>query len=205
MNFPAARTHLCALILGLAQAVVATAQTAAPPGTPLIADGGAAPASGIPALVIEPGKNTVNAMQWISGCWQSISTRDGSTSNEIWLSPRAGTALGMGQTFRDTRNISWEAMRLYDEGETVKLWLRPGSRTESVLTLVAAGEKFATFSLKEGEIVTTLRYDRRSETQLAATLRIEQGGRNRGADYLFTRQECSAMYAPVASGPAAKQ
>jgi Domain of unknown function (DUF6265) len=154
--------------------------------------------------VIASGKRTVGGLAWMTGCWQTKSTRDGSTSNEIWLAARGGSMSGIGQTYGDNTSLSWEAMRIYEEGASVKLWLRPGHRKEQTLTLGAAGDGFAAFSAAEADTTTTLRYERKSPTEMAATFRREQGENRRGADYLFTKVDCAEIFAPVARDVVAK-
>ncbi len=176
--------------------MTATAQapTPAPASGPVSASEAAA---SIPAPVIAPGKNTVDAFQWMTGCWQAKSARDGATINETWLSPRGGSMLGIGQTFLDNKTLGWEAMRVYDEAGVVKLWLRPGLRNELTLTLEAAGDAFNAFSVKEGDATTKLRYERKSATEMLATFRLEQGENRRGADFLFAKVECAESFAPA--------
>lgn len=172
-------------LIALTLTGIATAQSVAPP-------------SAVPPPVIALGKNTVDAFPWLVGCWQAKSARDDSTINETWLSPRGGTLMGVGQTYMNGKTPGWEAMRMYDEAGTVKLWLRPGLRNELTLTLEAAGENFAAFLVKEGESTTKLRYERKSATELLATFRLEQGENRRGADFLFAKTECAEFFAPAA-------
>ncbi|MBC7709755.1 MAG: hypothetical protein H7203_06825 [Rhizobacter sp.] len=181
--------------------VATNAQSAAPAAGPVSASEAAA---SIPALVIAPGKNTVDALQWMTGCWQAKSARDGSTINETWLSPRGGSMLGTGQTFLDNKTLGWEAMRVYDEAGAVKFWLRPGLRNELTLTLEAAGDAFSAFSVTEGDTTTKLRYERKSATEMLATFRLEQGESRRGADFLFAKVECAESFAPIGKKVVAK-
>ena len=182
-----------------AVATAASAQTAAPkPAAEGVAVSASEAAAALPAPVIAPGKNTVEAFQWMTGCWQAKSARDGSTISETWLAPRGGTVLGIGQTYLDNKTLGWEAMRMYDEAGSVKLWLRPGARAELTLTLEAAGDAFNAFAVKEGDTTTKLRYERKSATEMLATFRLEQGESRRGADFLFAKVESAEQFAPVA-------
>jgi hypothetical protein len=160
--------------------------------------------SAVPVPVIAEGKGTVNAYSWMVGCWQATSARDGSIITETWLAPRGGNLLGIGQTVREGKTVAWEAMRLYDEGGGVKLWLRPGLRTELTFTLDGAGENFASFVAKEADGTTKLRYERKSPTEMVATFRLEQGENKRGADFAFNKVECTGFFAANAKDPAAK-
>ena len=182
------------LIASMVTGIAANAQMPMPMPAPSVA----AVVTEAAAAVIPAGKNTVDALPWMTGCWQSKATRDSSTINETWLSPRGGSMLGMGQTYLGGKTLGWEAMRVYDEAASVKLWLRPGARNELTMTLEAAGDNFAAFAVKEGETTTRLRYERKSPTELVATFRLEQGENRRGADFSFTKVECAESFAPAA-------
>lgn len=151
----------------------------------------------VPAAVAAPVKGSVNQLNWLVGCWQGKSSRDGSTMNETWFSPRGGSAMGLGMTYIDNKTISSEAMRLYDEGDSIKLSLRPAGRPEVTMTLDSIGGQYASFSVKDGEVTTQLRYQRKSDTALVATLRIEQRDSRRGADFSFDKTECAGFFLPV--------
>lgn len=191
--------YVTGIVATMTVAISASAQTAAPkPAAEGVAVSASEAAAAIPAPVIATGKNTVDAFQWMTGCWQAKSARDGSIISETWLSPRAGSMLGIGQTYLDSKTLGWEAMRVYDEAGAVKLWLRPGARAELTMTLEAAGDAFNAFSVKEGDTTTKLRYERKSATEMLATFRLEQGENRRGADFLFAKVECAEQFAALA-------
>ena len=144
-----------------------------------------------------PGKGSVSQLNWLAGCWQASSARDGSTISETWFSPRGGTVMGVGLTYRDDKTITSEAMRMYDEGDSVKLWLRPAGRADVTMTLDSIGDPFVAFSVKEGDVITKLRYEQKSATQMVATLRFETGENRRGADFGFSRVDCAASFLPA--------
>ena len=76
-------------------------------------------------------------------------------TNDIWLAARGGSMSGIGQTYGDNKSLSWEAMRIYEDGASVKLWLRPRHRKELTLTLEAAGDGFVAFSAVSDDSTTT--------------------------------------------------
>ena len=176
------RTITAALAAALLAATVAAQVPPVPP---------------VPATVAAPAKGSVNQLNWLVGCWQGTSSRDGSTMNETWFSPRGGRAMGVGLTYIDNKTMSSEAMSLYDEGDSIKLWLRPAGRADVTMTLDSIGSQFAAFSVKDGEVTTQLRYQRKSDTELVATLRIEQLGSRRGADFSFGKTDCAGFFLPV--------
>ncbi len=156
----------------------------------------AAQVSQVPVTPAEPAKGSVNQLNWLVGCWQGKSSRDGSTMNETWFSPRGGSVMGVGMAYIDNKTMSSEAMRLYDDGDSIKLLLRAAGRADVTMTLDSIGSRFAAFLVKDGEVTTRLRYQQKSDVELIATLRIEQGERRRGADYSFGKTDCAGLFSP---------
>ena len=140
---------------------------------------------------------SVNQLGWLTGCWQGRTERDGSTMNETWFSPRGNSAMGVGLTYLDGKTISSESMRMYDQGDSIKLSLHPAGRSEVTMNLESIGEKAVAFSVTEKEVTTKLRYEKKGEKEISATLRIEQGARGRGADYSFARVDCAVFFSPL--------
>ena len=70
------------------------------------------------------------------------------------------------------------------------------------MTLDHIGDKFVAFSVKENEITTRVRYEKKSETEMLATLRFEQGATRRGADFVFNRVDCAGFFLPAVNTPA---
>jgi len=170
----------------LALSAVAWAQA---PAAPVAAGSPAMPSADVPA------KGSVDKLGWLAGCWRANSLRDGSTINEIWLLPSAGTLMGLGQTYLESRTLGWEAMRIFDVGDSLKLWLRPGARPEMTMDLVEATPTAAGFAISEGDTTTKLRYERTNDTTLMATFRLIKGEDRRGADFSFNRVDCAGMFA----------
>lgn len=163
--------------------------TPAAPTAPAAATGAPMPAADVPA------KGAVDKLDWMVGCWRANSARDGSTISEVWLAPRVGTMMGLGQTYLESRTLGWEAMRIYDAGDSMKLWLRPGARPEMTMDLVEVAPMAAGFSITEGGTTTKLRYERTNDTTLLATFRLIKGEDRRGADFSFNRVDCTEMFA----------
>ena len=154
-----------------------------------------------PPTPTEAAKGSVNQINWLAGCWQGTSSRDGATINEIWFAPRGGGAMGVGLTYQGDKTSSSEAMRMYDEGDSIKFWVRPSGRAEATMTLDNIGDKFVAFSVKENEITTRVRYEKKSETEMLTTLRFEQGATRRGADFVFSRVDCAGFFLPAVNTP----
>lgn len=149
-----------------------------------------------PVTPTEPAKGSVSQISWLTGCWQAKVARDNSTIHETWFSARGGSLMGVGLTYRDDKTLASEAMRMYDEGGTVKLWMRPASRNELTMTLNAMGGGSAEFFVTEGPATTKLRYEKKSATELVATFRVEQGENRRGVDFGFNKIDCAEVFLP---------
>ncbi len=149
-----------------------------------------------PPTPTEPAKGSVNQLNWLAGCWQAKVARDNSTIHETWFSPRGGSVMGVGLTYQDDKTLTSEAMRMYDEGGTVKLWLRPAGRPELTMSLESIGDPVVAFFVKEGEVTTKLRYEKKSASELVATFRVEKGDNRRGADFSFNKIDCTEVFLP---------
>lgn len=200
-SFAACCGVACFSTLGFAQAITgSTSSTVQMEG---------APKTGLPPSVAgKPVPGTVAKLDWMSGCWETVSEQDKSTLREIWLLPKTGNMLGMGQIERGGKSLGWEAMRLYDEGDTVKAWQRPGERSEFTMAMETFSEGFASFAITEGDTTTRVTYQRREDgTVLAVSFRLIKGENRRGADFAFKRVDCSAWLTTMPTtkepGPAA--
>ncbi|MEQ1596493.1 MAG: DUF6265 family protein [Casimicrobium sp.] len=158
-----------------------------------------APKTGLPPTEAgKPVPGTIAKLGWMSGCWETTSEQDKSTLREIWLLPKTGNMLGMGQIERDGKSLGWEAMRLYDEGDTVKAWQRPSARGEFTMAMEKFSEGFVSFALTEGDTTTRVTYQRRDDgTTLAVSFRLIKGENRRGADFAFKRTDCAAWMTTV--------
>lgn len=134
---------------------------------------------------------TVDKLAWLSGCWQAKSDKDGSTFREVWLAPVGGTMLGVGHNLRDEKTAGWEAMRLYNDGKSVKAWLHPGARKEFTMTMEEFEDGFASFAITEGDTTTRLSYQRRGAEELSVSFRLIKGEDRRGIDFAFKRTDCA--------------
>ncbi|MBL8311782.1 MAG: hypothetical protein JNL19_15275 [Burkholderiales bacterium] len=134
---------------------------------------------------------SVDKLSWLTGCWLAVSDVGLGDSREVWLAPIAGTMLGMGQTIRADRTLGWEAMRLYNDGDTVKAWIRPGARNEFTMVMERLEDGLVSFALTEGDTTTRVSYQRRSPTAMTASFRLIRGDASpRGQEFAFKREDC---------------
>lgn len=178
----AAVAAFCCAVLASAQGV----QVTLPPGV----KGSKEP----PPTVAGPAvPGSVDKLAWMAGCWQGTSDVDGSNVHELWLAPAAGNMLGVSQTVRNEKTVGWEASRLYNEGDTVKAWLRPGARREFTMAMERFEDELVSFALTEGDTTTRLIYHRRNANELGVSFRLIRGEDRRGIDFSFKRIECSTL------------
>ncbi len=178
----AAALAVCSAALAAAQGV----QITLPPGV----TGSKEPPPTVAGAAV-PG--SIDKLGWMAGCWQGTSDVDGSNVRELWLAPAAGTMMGVSQTLLREKSVGWEAMRLYDEGNTVKAWLRPGARREFTMAMEKFEDGFVSFAVTEGDTTTRLIYHRRNGNEIGASFRLIRGEDRRGVDFSFKRIECSTL------------
>lgn len=175
------RLVMATLYATSAACVVAQGLPATPP------PGVAAP----PTTAGKPVPGSVDKLSWMTGCWLAASEVGFGDSREVWLAPIGGTMLGMGQTVKAERTLGWEAMRLYNDGDSVKAWIRPGARNEFTMALERFEDGFASFAVTEGDTTTRVTYHRRSTTEMSASFRLIRGDAPpRGQEFSFKREDC---------------
>lgn len=144
-----------------------------------------------PTTAGKPVPGSVDKLGWMTGCWLAASEVGFGDSREVWLAPVAGTMLGMGQTVKAERTLGWEAMRLYNDGDSVKAWIRPGARNEFTMVMERFEDGFVSFALTEGDTTTRVTYRRRSATEMSASFRLHRGDAPpRGQEFSFKREDC---------------
>jgi Domain of unknown function (DUF6265) len=186
---------LIVLLLAIATSGFAVAQTAPATEKPEAAKV-IVPAQVAPPKAAEkspPPEASVSQLGWLAGCWQANAQARGETLTEFWLKPTGGAMLGMGQTIKGERSTASEAMRVYDEGKSIKLWMKPAGRAEMTFDVETIGAKSVQFATAEKDVTTKVSYAATTDGALDVTFRIEKEGSRRGADFTFKRVDCESF------------
>ena len=149
---------LCLVFLGLSQA--------APPARP------------------SPASATLQQLAWLPGEWTGTQSR--ASIEERWTPAGGGAMLAVSRTIANDRLVAFEFLRIVERDGGLVYIAQPNGRppTEFVLTKIDAGS--ATFENPSHDFPKTIRYARREDGRLEATI----GGANgeKAQTFVFTRR-----------------
>lgn len=136
-------------------------------------------------------KPTVQALGWISGCWESA--RGKRYNEEHWMKPSGNTMLGMSRTVSDGRTVQFEFLRLHaDKDGNIFYTAKPSGQSEASFKLVSWKENEAVFEDPAHDFPQRIIYRRNGET-MQARIEGKMNGQERGVDFPFTRAKCDAV------------
>lgn len=124
----------------------------------------------------------------MAGCW----IRRGATlvTEEQWMSPEAGTMLGMSRTTRDGKLTEYEFLRLFERDGRLVYNAMPSGQAPTEFTSTRVADSALVFENPAHDFPQRIIYRRVGADSLVA--RIEGPGPNgvRGVDFRFARASC---------------
>jgi hypothetical protein len=154
--------HATALLL---LALVFGSQSPAPPGGPA------------------PARATLPQLAWLAGEWTGTQGR--ASIEERWTPAGGGAMLAVSRTIANDRLVAFEFLRIVERGGGLVYIAQPNGRppTEFALTTIEAAS--ATFENPSHDFPKIIRYSRRDDGSLEATISGANG--DRAQSFVFTR------------------
>ena len=127
---------------------------------------------------------TLQQLAWLPGEWTG--TRGRASLEERWTPAAGGAMLAVSRTVADDRLVAFEFLRIVERDGGLVYIAQPNGRppTEFVLTKIDAGS--ATFENPSHDFPTSIRYTRREDGSLEATISGAKG--EKAQSFVFTRQ-----------------
>ncbi len=135
-------------------------------------------------------KPTVQALGWISGCWES--TRGKRYNEEHWMKAAGNTLLGMSRTVNDGRTQEFEFLRIHEDKGDIYYTAKPSGQPEASFKLISWKEHEAVFENPTHDFPQRIIYRRTNDT-MQARIEGKLNGQERGVDFPFTRVKCDAV------------
>ncbi|MBI1766553.1 MAG: hypothetical protein HYR56_34530 [Acidobacteria bacterium] len=147
-----------------------------------------------PPQARQSAKPTVQALGWISGCWEN--TRGKRYNEEHWMKAAGNTMLGMSRTLNDGNIREFEFLRIHegqgaDQGN-IYYTSKPSGQPEASFKLVSWKESEAIFENPAHDFPQRIIY-RRTGDAMQARIEGKMNGQERGVDFPFTRAKCDAV------------
>jgi hypothetical protein len=185
---------LVAALAGLPGLGQAQLPSQAPSHLPLRASAGAgAGAAHVPAAAAA----TLQALQWLAGCWQSELDEPG--SGEQWMTAAGGTMLGMARTLKGGRTVQFEFMQLRESALGLVFIAHPSGQAGTRFVAVDAGEAAAVFERSGPDFPQRVIYRLLPDGGLVARIEGQRNGEPRGVDFPMRRTACDG---PAVTRPA---
>ena len=135
-------------------------------------------------------KSSVRDLSWMSGCWEVNDGR--SLTTERWAKPTENLMIGTSQTVRNGKTVSFEFLRIVNNGQGVTYIAKPSSaQTETPFAFAKIGEKEIVFENLKHDFPQRIIY--RSDKPDSLFARIEGPGKDgsvKGMDIPMKRVKC---------------
>jgi hypothetical protein len=112
-------------------------------------------------------------LAWLSGAW----TGDKGTLEERWTPPAGGAMLGVSRTVKGGRMVAFEFLRIVERDGTLVYIAQPEGRPPTEFTLTRLDGEQATFENPAHDFPQVIRYAKRPDGGLEATI-SGAGGRD---------------------------
>jgi hypothetical protein len=131
-----------------------------------------------------PTSATLKQLSWLSGEWTGVKGR--ASIEERWTPAAGGAMLAVSRTIAGDRLVAFEFLRIVERDGGLVYLAQPNGRppTEFVLTKIDAAS--ATFENPDHDFPKIIRYTRRDDGSLEATISGVNG--EKAQSFVFTRR-----------------
>jgi hypothetical protein len=130
---------------------------------------------------------SISELQWLAGCWAGQKKEPG--TEEHWLSPVAGSMLGVGRTVRDGRTAEYEFMQIREAAGKLTFIAHPSGQPEATFPLLRIGTKEVVFENAAHDFPQRVIY-RLDGGVLRARIEGKRGRETKGINFPMDRVPC---------------
>lgn len=144
---------------------------------------------GISAPAQDITKTKVTDLSWISGCWEM--NNNGRVTTERWAKATDNLMLGTSQTVKETKSVSFEFLRIVNNGQGLMYVAQPSGAKEPTAfaaKTVSAGE--VVFENPKHDFPQRIIYKQTKPDTLDARIEGKQGEKEMGMDFPMKRVKC---------------
>ena len=127
-------------------------------------------------------------LRWLAGCWER--SRGERIVEEQWMAPRAGMMMGMGRTVQAGKVIEYEAMRIFERGDSLVFAAQPSGQPASEFTTAVLSKTSVTFANAAHDFPQRITYSLGTADSLFARIEGTMNGQARGVDFRMKRAAC---------------
>jgi hypothetical protein len=131
----------------------------------------------------------IDQVAWLAGCWQSTSTASSRVVEEHWLSPRAGSMLGVGRTVEGEKLIEFELVLIKEQDGRLAYEAHPSGQPSAVFLSRTLGGQHVLFENAAHDFPQRVGYTRTGDA-LLAWIEGTRNGQLRRVEFPYSRVSC---------------
>lgn len=145
----------------------------------------ALPAFADPAAAAAPAPVATD-LSWLRGCW-TLTSPDGSVTQEHWLPPAGGALLGVSRTVADGRMVSHEFLSIAAVDGRLVYVARPSGQPETAFPVVTASDTEVVFENPTHDFPTRIVYRKGKNGTVSARIEGTLDGAPQAMDFPYQR------------------
>ena len=137
------------------------------------------------AVVSCPGFS-IDRLAWLAGTW--VGDQQGISTEEVWLTPRGGTMIGMHRDIAADGEVFFEFLRIEDRAGTVVYVASPRGAAPTEFIHTGCVDGVAQFVNPAHDFPQRIVYHRLGEDSLKASVHGREEGEERSREWLWRRE-----------------
>jgi hypothetical protein len=133
-------------------------------------------------------RDRTERLRWMAGCWEEVS--DGSTVEEMWMAPKAGTMFGVSRTIRGGATVGHETIRIFERAGRLVYAANPSGQSPTEFTETELSDSLVVFANPAHDFPQFIRYRRQGTRSLWARVYGKMDGKDAGFDSRYRRARC---------------
>ena len=129
----------------------------------------------------------IDRVAWLQGCWQ-LATAD-QFVEEQWMSPRAGSMMGMSRTVRGGKLAAYETMVIRERGTALSFEAHPSGQPSATFVSTSIDETQIVFEHPAHDFPQQIGY-RLKDGALLAWIAGSMNGKARRVEFPYVRAAC---------------
>jgi hypothetical protein len=136
----------------------------------------------------EERRSRLDLIGWITGCWQKKEA--GRELEEQWMAPAGGTMIGMSRMVADGKTLSYEYMRIEEDGGRLVYTAVPSGQAQTSFESTRLTGRMVVFENPEHDFPQRITYKWKTDSELLVILEGERNGEPGATRFWMKRMTC---------------
>ncbi|MEQ1606537.1 MAG: DUF6265 family protein [Pyrinomonadaceae bacterium] len=141
------------------------------------------------SIAAQEAKPDISSLSWLTGCWEM--NNNGRVTTESWGRATKNLIIGTSQTVKDGKSVSFEFLRVVDNGHGMIYVAKPAdAKTETAFMVSKTGDREVVFENLKHDFPQRIIYKLTKPDALFARIEGTTDGKLSGMDFPMTRAKC---------------